>query len=91
MVSYMNILILDSYYHNFLSSFYSSNPGILEMDFDSHRKLLMDQRFGTSDAYSYNLKKLGCDVQEIVTNDDILQLKWARGESNKIDQHNRAH
>ena len=80
----MNILILDSYYHNFLSSFYSSNPGILEMDFDSHRKLLMDQRFGTSDAYSYNLKKLGCDAQEIVTNDDILQLKWARENQIKL-------
>lgn len=48
------------------------------MDFDSHRELLMGQRFGTSDAYSYNLKKLGYDAQEIVTNDDILQLKWAK-------------
>lgn len=80
----MNILILDSYYNNFLSSFYSSHTGVLETDFDSHRKLLMDQRFGTSDAYSYNLKKLGCDAQEIVTNDDILQLKWARENQTKL-------
>lgn len=80
----MNILILDSYYHNFLSSVYSSNPNVLEMDFDSHRKLLMNQRFGTSDAYSYNLKKLGCDAQEIVTNDDNLQLKWARENQIKL-------
>lgn len=80
----MNILILDSYYSNFLSSFYSSYPNVLEMDFDSHRKLLMDQRFGTSDVYSCNLKKLGCDAQEIVTNDDILQLKWARKNQIKL-------
>jgi spore maturation protein CgeB len=80
----MNILILDSYYSNFLSYFYSSHPNVLGMDFDSHRKFLMDERFGTSDAYSYNLNKLGYDAQEIVTNDDVLQLKWARENQLKL-------
>ncbi len=74
----MKILILDSYYDNFLKSFYSRHPEVELLDFESHRAFLMAQRFGTSDAYSFNLKKLGCQAQEIVTNDDILQMKWAR-------------
>jgi spore maturation protein CgeB len=80
----MNFLILDSYYGNFLSSFYSSHPSVSGMNFDSHRELLMSQRFSVSDAYSYNLRKLGHDAQEIVTNDDILQLKWARENQIKL-------
>lgn len=79
----MKILILDSYYDNFLKSFYSRHPEIELLDFESHRALLMAQRFGTSDAYSFNLKKLGCQAQEIVTNDDSLQMKWVRENGNK--------
>ena len=73
----MNILILDNYYEKFLNLFYLCHPEISTMDFETHRDLLMSQRFGTSDAYSYNLKKLGHDAQEIITNDDHLQMKWA--------------
>ena len=74
----MNILILDSYYDNFLRTFYSRHPKVTTLDFEAHRALLMAQRFGTSDVYSYNLKKLGHDAQEIITNDDHLQTKWAQ-------------
>jgi hypothetical protein len=74
----MNILIIDAYYDNFLRSFYSCHPEVDTLDFDAHRALLMAQHFGTSDAYSYNLKKLGHEAQEIITNDDRLQLKWAQ-------------
>lgn len=74
----MKILILDNYYDNFLRLFYSRHPEVTKLDFEAHRALLMKQRFGTSDAYSYNLKKLGHEAQEIITNDDHLQTKWAR-------------
>lgn len=73
----MNILILDNYYNGFLQSFYSSHPEVKEQNFEDNRSSIMAQRFGTSDAYSYNLKKLGHDAQEIITNDDRLQIKWA--------------
>ena len=71
-------LILDNYYDNFLRSFYSQHPDVESLDFESHRALLMAQRFGTSDAYSYNLKKFGHEAQETITNDERLQIKWAR-------------
>jgi len=75
----MNILIIDNYYDNFLRLFYSRHPEEVDaLDFKAHRALLMAQRFGTSDAYSYNLKKLGHAAQEIITNDDRLQMKWAQ-------------
>lgn len=74
----MNILILDSYYDDFLRTFYSRHPEVPKLEFKAHRALLMAQRFGTSDAYSYNLKKFGHEAQEIITNDERLQLKWAR-------------
>ena len=74
----MNILILDNYYDNFLRLFYSRHPEVSTLEFKTHRALLMEQCFGTSDAYSYNLKKLGHVAQEIVTNDDRLQIKWAQ-------------
>ena len=74
----MKILILDNYYDNFLRLFYSRHPEVSKLDLEAHRALLMKQRFGTSDAYSYNLKKLGHEAQEIITNDDRLQIKWAQ-------------
>jgi len=73
----MKILILDSCYNSFLESFYAQHPEVFELDFEAHRTLLMEQHFGTSDIYSYNLKKLGHEAQEIITNDHRLQMKWA--------------
>ena len=73
----MKILIFDNYYDSFLQSFYSRHPEVSTLDFAAHRALLMEQRFGTSDAYSYNLKKFGHEAQEIITNDNSSQLKWA--------------
>lgn len=74
----MNILFINNYNINFLHTFYSCHPEVSNLDFETHRALLMEQRFGTSDAYSHNLKRLGHEGQEIITNDDTLQIKWSR-------------
>jgi len=74
----MNILILDNYYDSFLQSLYSKYQNTKQYSFEKQRDLLMFQRFGTSNAYSNDLKKLGYESQEIITNDDNLQMKWAR-------------
>lgn len=74
----MNILILDNYYDTFLQSFYSKYQNTKQYSFEKHRDLLISQRFGTSDAYSHNLKKFGHESQEIITNNDHLQMKWGR-------------
>lgn len=61
-----------------MESFYSHHPEVFDLDFEAHHALLMEQRFGTSDVFSYNLKKLGHEAQEIITNDRRLQMKWAQ-------------
>lgn len=38
----------------------------------------MDELFGTSDFYSKNLNKLGCEARDIIFNDLLLQQSWMR-------------
>lgn len=79
----MKILIVDTYYPGFLKSFYSKKRN----NFDTFRKQknqLLKASFGTSDYYSYNLKKLGHQAEDLIINDEKLQLKWAREHNLKI-------
>lgn len=63
----MKIIILDTVYNEFLWDFERKNrPGKKNSEFC--QDLLFAQRFGTSDAYSHYLNKLGCDAKEVVCN-----------------------
>lgn len=79
----MKILIVDTYYQGFLNSFYNDH-NVNGLDFKKHRRLLLSQFFGTGDAYSYYLKKLGHNAEELIVNDYKLQLKWAEENNIKI-------
>jgi spore maturation protein CgeB len=74
----MKILIVDTYYPNFLRSFRRSSSKLNAASYKDYKKLLFKTAFGTSDFYSYNLKRLGHKAEEIVANDEVLQRKWAR-------------
>ncbi len=81
----MKVLILDSYYDAFLKRYYNSFGSQLSpMDYQSHLNHLMDQHFGTSDAYSFYMKKEGWEAAEVVTNDPVLQQKWAKENGIKV-------
>lgn len=67
------ILILDTYYPDFLKSIYI-NPA---ESYATSLQRVMEQSFGTFDAYSYNLKALGWDVMDVIANSDDLQTRWA--------------
>ncbi|MDD2889023.1 MAG: glycosyltransferase [bacterium] len=67
-------LIVDTYYPKFLEKFHNFHNQ--DSSYDEHWQALMDELFGTSDFYSKNLKKLGCEAREIVFNSIILQQKW---------------
>jgi len=56
------------------------------MDYKDQISFLMGQCFGTADFYSVNLKKLGCDAEEVIANNEILQYKWAQEDSFTIGQ-----
>jgi spore maturation protein CgeB len=72
------VLVVDTYYPAFLTAHYAAAPGLDQQSYDEQLRALMARRFGTSDAYSYYLRKLGHEAVEIVANCDALQLAWAR-------------
>src|SRR5678815_928763 len=73
----MRILILDTYYPPFLSSLYARLPHLGSQPYAEQLRLILDQRFGTSDFYSSNLNKLGHEATEIIVNCEPLQRTWA--------------
>jgi spore maturation protein CgeB len=80
----MRILIVDTYYPSFLQSFRKIHKGLFRLSYERYKKELLKTAFGTSDFYSYNLKKLGWEASEIITNDEILQNKWAKENGLKV-------
>lgn len=73
----MKILILDTYYQNFLTGFYRNFPEVSGFSYEKTKGKIMDRFFGTANFYSKNLKSLGHEADEIIINDKILQKKWA--------------
>lgn len=74
----MRILIVDTCYDAFLDAHYAAHPGLAESGYDQQWRSLMQTRFGTSDAYSHNLAKVGVEAHEVVINAGPLQRAWAR-------------
>lgn len=74
----LKFLILDTYYPEFLDSFYAQNFDLACRPYAEQWRALMDQCFGTADFYSANLKKLGHEAYEVVANCEPLQRQWAR-------------
>lgn len=72
----MKYLFIDSYYPNFLKSFYSQYPANSFNNYNQQKKILLEQAFGTADFYSYNLKKLSINADDIIANDLSLQNRW---------------
>lgn len=82
----MKILIIDSYYPVFLHSVRKKIPRLINYSYDKHLQTLLDECFGTSDFYSYNLRKIGADAIDIIANDEILQKQWARENGLELPQ-----
>lgn len=80
----MRILVVDSYYPAFLSSFYAQRPDLIQRSYDEQWRALMDQCFGTADFYSTNLIALGHEATEIVVNCEYLQHQWAHENGIKL-------
>ena len=71
------ILIVDTCYPGFLRSVGYTRQAQFHERHDDLREAFMRFRFGTSDAYSHNLRSLGWDAQEIIANSLLLQSAWA--------------
>lgn len=74
----MKIAIVDTLYPAFLQKIGHYRRAEPEETYADIHAQLMSLRFGTSDAYSTNLKLLGHDAQELVVNSPLLQSAWAQ-------------
>ena len=74
----MRVLVVDPYYPVVLDAHYRARPALRAEPYDAQWQALMDLAFGTSDAYSFNLRKLGHDAREVVPNCLPLQRAWAK-------------
>jgi spore maturation protein CgeB len=74
----VRILIVDTYYQAFADAHYAARPGLAAQSYAAQHASLMAERFGTSDAYSLQLRALGHEAKEVVANVEPLQRAWAR-------------
>lgn len=82
----MKILIIDTYYREFLESVYKENAAYACKPFEEQWRLLMDKCFGTADFYSSNLVKLGHEATEVLSNCEPLQRQWAKENGIKLTE-----
>lgn len=71
------ILLVTSFYPEFLSDLYQAEPELSAMPYKEQHKRLFDTGFGVGDAYSANLRLLGCEAIDIVCDADVMQQAWA--------------
>jgi spore maturation protein CgeB len=77
----LKIVIVDTCYEAFLASHYAETPGLAHATYERQQRALLDRSFGTGDAYSRNLRKLGHEATELISNCRPMQLKWAEERS----------
>lgn len=70
----MKILILDTYYPDFLATLRFDESD----NYDAALRKVLNQCFGTFDAYSRNLRALGWEAADVIVNCSPLQELWAR-------------
>jgi spore maturation protein CgeB len=73
----VRILVLDTYYPEFLAAHYRERPELESRSYEMQLASLMDRCFGTSDAYSSHLRELGHEAVDVVANCEPLQRRWA--------------
>jgi spore maturation protein CgeB len=81
----MNFLIVDTYYADFLDHLYALNLSLSQQSYNQQLRFLLGQCFGTADFYSYNLRQLDCEAEDVIVNCEPLQRKWAEEQGLKID------
>ena len=77
----MKVVIVDTCYESFLADHYGANPSLADATYEQQHWALLDRSFGTTDAYSRNLRELGHEATELISNCRPIQLKWAEERS----------
>lgn len=86
---YSSLLKVTSFYKDFLSSYYRSNPGITERSYQEQFKHLMAEGYGYADFFPRYLEQnYQMEAHEIIHNAGHLQKAWAdeKGSRNTGDE-----
>lgn len=70
----MKILIVDTYYPDFLQTL-SIDP---DSTYEAELQKVLQECFGTADFYSRNLRALGWETMDVIANEERLQWMWMR-------------
>jgi hypothetical protein len=74
----VRIAIVDTLYPAFVAAHYAARPGLQDAPYAEQHAALLARSFGTSDAYSTNLRALGHEAIDLLVDVEPLQLAWAR-------------
>lgn len=75
----MRVAIVDTYYPAFLAAHYAERPALAERPYEEQLSSLMERQFGTTDAYSHELRGLGHEAADFIVNAPELQQAWRGG------------
>jgi len=74
----MRIAVLDTVYPGFAATLYDRRPELRDAGYEDQRIALLEESFGTSDAYEAGLRALGHEATTFITNVRPLQKAWLR-------------
>ena len=74
----MRIAVVDTYYPAFVAEHYRRRPELRRAPYREQLDALLARSFGTSDAYSHNLRELGHEAADLPVSCLELQAAWAR-------------
>lgn len=74
----MRILLVDTYYPEFLNDLYAEDASVSDLEFEEQLGRIFASAFGVGDAYSHNLRQLHGEASEVICNADAAQARWAK-------------
>jgi hypothetical protein len=84
----VRIAIVDTVYPAFVTAHYGERPNLERAGYDEQHAALIGRSFGTSDAYSTNLRALGHPTVDLLVDVEPLQSAWAQ--EHGVPVHGRA-
>ena len=84
--------ILFTDYRPYLEEFYESCRDLVDADYDTQIKALLDDGFSGSHIFSDELKGLGFETMQVINDNPISQATWLRQNNIHLtDQHDLSH
>src|SRR5687768_16838228 len=74
----MRFLVTDTYYRQVWEGVYAQDRSLAGRPYREQLARLLDLTFGTSDFYTSNLRALGHEASDVISNCEPLQRQWAR-------------